>query len=786
MPRMRVAEVPAGGAWAIVAVDPSDLWTASDLEGYLHETGISTAAVDIDPQMPIEGAARLLHAAGAALKADLAGDPAVHFTGVGRGATAAMLAASTDQVASLLWRPSWQPGHPVVPATAPSMIVLGADQGRRSRQRYRRLVHRSGADARVVVLWRESDALTHVADWAAALSHGRWIETAQVPAGAAPRRSSLRRLAIPGAVALGAGTMMLPAAAGASPALSSSGRTVAVTQRAGDSVKLTAGTSKAGKKSRFAGTRVGLSQRSGDVHSAATGSEALIDSAGMKWFVNTDITFSTSSSASGAMSEASFQHAVAATTLNGGTTQSTLNDAYDGYNSLCISTNGATGTCETGNASWTIYQKNGVLSGNECSARQLDFPVQTVGNLQMSRKIYVPSDDHFARWLDVVKNTGASAQQVVIATGNNLGSDSNTVITGSSSGDKTASTADNWVTTFQNYSGTTSSDPRLGHVIAGPNAAVTPSAVSFTNGDDNPYWDYTVTIQPGHTAEILNFGVADGSIAASEADSARLDALPPTALECLSASDAANIVNFAVGTPGEAGATASTPDGTGYWTVTAAGVVTAHGTAHKYGDASGVKLAAPVVGIVGTPTGKGYWLVGADGGVFNYGDAGFHGSAARVHLAQPVVAIAATHDGNGYWLAGGDGGVFNYGDAAFHGSAARVHLVAPVVDIEPTSDSGGYWMAGGDGGVFNYGDAAFHGSIAGRHLAAPMIGLARTSDGGGYWLFGHDGGVANLGDAEFYGSGTSSTVPTIGAIVFVDGTGYQLIHSDGSSTAYGH
>src|SRR6202049_3579760 len=112
---------------------------------------------------------------------------------------------------------------------------------------------------------------------------------------------------------------------------------------------------------------------------AATGSQALIDSQGLKYFINTDITFSTSSSASGAMSEASYTHAVAASTSAGGTTSSTLNDAFDGYNTLCLSLNNTVATCETGNANFVIYNKNGPAT-TECSGpvshvnRQVDFP----------------------------------------------------------------------------------------------------------------------------------------------------------------------------------------------------------------------------------------------------------------------------------------------------------------------------------------------------------------------------------------------------------------------------
>ncbi|MGH9419713.1 MAG: hypothetical protein ACRD3J_07055, partial [Thermoanaerobaculia bacterium] len=91
----------------------------------------------------------------------------------------------------------------------------------------------------------------------------------------------------------------------------------------------------------------------------ATGSQSLIDASGVQYFINTDITFSTSSSASAARSEASYTHAVVASTSAGGTTTSTLNDAYDGYDTLCLSRNNTVATCQTGNSNFVIYNKLG-------------------------------------------------------------------------------------------------------------------------------------------------------------------------------------------------------------------------------------------------------------------------------------------------------------------------------------------------------------------------------------------------------------------------------------------
>jgi hypothetical protein len=283
----------------------------------------------------------------------------------------------------------------------------------------------------------------------------------------------------------------------------------------------------------------------------ATGSQGLIDNSGLKYFINTNITFSTSSSASGAMSEASYTHAVAATTLNGGTTSSTLNDAFDGYNTLCISLNNTVATCETGNANFVIYNQNGPAT-TECLGatsgvnRQVVLPVQTTGNLQMQRKIFVPDNDSFGRFLNYFTNTGGSPLTVTAVIANNLGSDSNTKIVTSSNGNATPEVTDTWITSFQNYSGTTSSDVRLGHVLQSAGASVPLAGINFVDGDDNPFWGYTFTLAPGETKIIANFVVGQPSNAASAAKAASLAAapLPGNATQCTTLVEQAEIANF--------------------------------------------------------------------------------------------------------------------------------------------------------------------------------------------------------------------------------------------------
>jgi len=300
----------------------------------------------------------------------------------------------------------------------------------------------------------------------------------------------------------------------------------------------------------------------GIVAPQATGSKALIDASGLKYFINTDITFSTSSSASGAMSEASYTHAVAATTMNGGTTASTLNDAFDGYGTICVSLTSASGACETGNAAFTIYNKNGPASIDPVCSNQVVFPAQTIGGLSVSRKVYVSTDDAFARSLNYFTNTSGAPITFTMNTGNNLGSDSNTVVVTTSSGDAVATPADLWVTSFQNYSGTTSSDPRLGHVIQGAGASVPVSAINFVSGDDNPFWTYAITLNPGQTGIIMNFVTGQPSKAAAATQAAALASLPATAVECMSASEKTQVLNFAVLSPSNVHGTKTYSGGT--------------------------------------------------------------------------------------------------------------------------------------------------------------------------------------------------------------------------------
>ncbi|MGA8807165.1 MAG: DUF11 domain-containing protein [Thermoanaerobaculia bacterium] len=316
----------------------------------------------------------------------------------------------------------------------------------------------------------------------------------------------------------------------------------------------------AAKKEKREARRLGNHQTSSALsfhpRATATGSLSLTDVSGLKYFINTDITFSTTKSASGAASSASYIGPVAATTSLGGTTMSALDDMFDGYGGLCVSLTNATGPCDTGDAAYAIYNQTGsapvfdatVPPGSSCTNRQLTFPVKTIGPLSVSRKVFVPNNDTYIRWMNFFTNTSGAPVTFTMITANNLGSDPNTIIVNSSNGDAVAQTTDTWISSFQNYSLGKSSDVRIGHVLQGTGAPTPVSNIFFVNGNDRPHWAYSITLAPGQTKMILDFATGQASKAAANAKAAALALLPASSTQCMSATELSQVVNFATST----------------------------------------------------------------------------------------------------------------------------------------------------------------------------------------------------------------------------------------------
>jgi Rv2525c-like, glycoside hydrolase-like domain len=186
---------------------------------------------------------------------------------------------------------------------------------------------------------------------------------------------------------------------------------------------------------------------------------------------------------------------------------------------------------------------------------------------------------------------------------------------------------------------------------------------------------------------------------------------------------------------------AATPDGQGYW------LVSANGTVYAYGDAARhprIARAQPILGIVAAPAG-GYWLYTAVGNVYPSSGTKWYGSPSpeRLH-GSFITGMAATSNGKGYWLVDAAGTVFAYGDAARLPALRHANPIKGIV----AAPGGGYWLYTAYGNVYRTDGASWYGSPSGgRFRGNSITGMAATADAKGYWLVAAGGAVFAYGDA---------------------------------------
>lgn len=269
---------------------------------------------------------------------------------------------------------------------------------------------------------------------------------------------------------------------------------------------------------------------------ASVGSIKLTDVQGVDYFFNDDLSTSTTLSASGAASEASFSTSVSATTLSGGLAKAPLGDAFDGYAALIV--NG------------TPYSRNGVAT-TECGDRQLVYKPQVLGALQVSRKVFVPAEGAFVRWANIVQNLGADTETVHVRLAGDLGSDEATVLMATSSGDRLVTPVDTWAVSMEALPadavpGDLSTDVRLAHVWQNSLGRTRVDSITFQDRQDELTWDVTFDLPSGATAIVLNYVTATATWAAAQTAAQALVELPAPALSCLTPAEWDAVVNFGV------------------------------------------------------------------------------------------------------------------------------------------------------------------------------------------------------------------------------------------------
>jgi Thrombospondin type 3 repeat len=194
---------------------------------------------------------------------------------------------------------------------------------------------------------------------------------------------------------------------------------------------------------------------------------------------------------------------------DGYSTTTGQNDAYDGFGQPAISLDGG-----------QTYKKYLNADAYGCSTeengREVVFPddVASFPGIAIGRRVYVPATGlAFARFVDSLTNTTDSEKTIFYQWGGELGSDSDTRVADSSSGDTVVTAADTWVVTHDYTVGTTdppvttvwdgSSPPLLRASLAGQ------WAVGYKEHQESPTNDelgaeYSFTLAPGETKRFMH------------------------------------------------------------------------------------------------------------------------------------------------------------------------------------------------------------------------------------------------------------------------------------------
>ena len=145
------------------------------------------------------------------------------------------------------------------------------------------------------------------------------------------------------------------------------------------------------------------------------------------------------------------------------------------------------GAGDIGNGTIDAYD-GGLLHGGfpyfssaitEDGGRELVIGQASLGDVLVTRKIFVPADETYARFLEIVTNIGTSSAAYTVPIYTNLGSDGYEIFLETSSGDNYFDPQDDWIVTDDD-NGT--SDPTLLHVVAGV-GGMRPTYATYSPGE---------------------------------------------------------------------------------------------------------------------------------------------------------------------------------------------------------------------------------------------------------------------------------------------------------------
>ena len=205
--------------------------------------------------------------------------------------------------------------------------------------------------------------------------------------------------------------------------------------------------------------------------------------------------------------------------INNGTS-----DAYDGGYRLLVDAQ-----------NFPVFTQASLTNGD----RELRLGVAQMSGLSVHRRIFVPSNQAFARFLEVFENPTAADISIQVQINTNLGSDGNSVIVSTTNGNTTLDASDTWVVSDDTSNG--GGDPSLAHVAAGTGASVLP-AITAPLG--SMIYTYDLTVPANGRAILMHFASQNANRTAAIASAGFLAGLGNGALQGLSTEDMQDIVNF--------------------------------------------------------------------------------------------------------------------------------------------------------------------------------------------------------------------------------------------------
>lgn len=212
--------------------------------------------------------------------------------------------------------------------------------------------------------------------------------------------------------------------------------------------------------------------------------------------------------------------------IDGGTVSRSETDAYDGAYYLYVGSSGM--PCSD-------------VALLEDDQREAVIGPRSLNGLEVTRKVFSPARGGYARYLEILRNTGTADITVPVEIRSYLGSDSSTriVVHPSAAGNKYA------VTDQRGYC----CDPALAHVFGGIGAALDVAALRFVEEDDNLSYTWNVTVPAGQTVILMHFAaqrsVSDTAGAEAQAQ-ALVNMIDTYMFDGMSAAERAQVLNFAV------------------------------------------------------------------------------------------------------------------------------------------------------------------------------------------------------------------------------------------------